>query len=48
MCFKYAKISGQKVMKGFILASDICVSDPKMAKIDIFGLFSDDQTSGII
>ena len=36
MCFRNAKISGPKVMKGFILASDIWVSDPKMAKIDVF------------
>ena len=34
MRFRYAKNSGQKVIKGFILASDIWVSDPKMAKID--------------
>ena len=36
MCFRYAKISGQKIMMGFILASDIWVSDQKMAKIDVF------------
>ena len=35
MCFRYAKITGPKVMKGFVLASDIWISDPKMAKIDV-------------
>ena len=37
-------------MKGFVLASDIWVSDPKMAKIDGFFslLFLDYQTSGRI
>ena len=48
MCFRYAKITGQKVMKGFVLASDLWVSDPKMTKIDIFCIFSDNQTSGRI
>ena len=33
------KYRGPKVMKGFVLASDIWVSDPKMTKIDVFGLF---------
>ena len=36
MCFRYARISGQNVITAFILASDIWVSDPKMAKIDVF------------
>ena len=36
MRFRYAKISHPNVMKGFVLASDIWVSDPKMTKIDIF------------
>ena len=36
MCFRYAKISGPKVMKVFVLASEIWVSDPKMTKIDGF------------
>ena len=35
-------------MKGFVLASDTWVSDPKKAKNDVFCLFSDDQTSGRI
>ena len=39
MCFRYANISDPKVMKGLILASDILVTDPKMAKIDVFLLF---------
>ena len=48
MCLRYAKISGPKTMKGFVLASDIWVSNPKMTKIDIFCLLSDNQTSGRI
>ena len=51
MCFRYEKISGPKVIKGFVLAPDIKVSDPKMAKIDVvffFGLYTDDQLSGRI
>ena len=47
MCFRYAKISGPKVIKGYVLASDIWVSDPKMAKLTGFVcLFSDDKLSG--
>ena len=30
MGFRYTKISGQKVIKGFVLVSDIWVSDPKL------------------
>ena len=42
MCFRYAKISGPKVITGFVLAFDIWVSDQKMTKIDVFFcLFSD-------
>ena len=36
MCFRYAKISGPKVMKGFVFVSDIWVSDPKMTEIEFF------------
>ena len=43
MCLRYAKISSPKVMKGFVLASD-----PKMTIIDVFCLFSDNQTSARI
>ena len=39
MCLRYAKISGPKVMKGFVMASDIWVSDPKIIKIDVFAYF---------
>ena len=39
MCLIYAKISALKLMKGFVLASDILVSDPKIAKIDVFAYF---------
>ena len=30
MCFRYAKIFGLEVMKGFVFTSDIWVSDPKL------------------
>ena len=30
MCFRYAKISGPKVMNGFVLMFYIWVSDPKL------------------
>ena len=39
MCLRYTKISGSKVMKGFVLAIDIWVSDPKITKIDFFAYF---------
>ena len=39
MCFRYAKISGPKVMKGLVLAPDIWVSDQKITKIDVFAYF---------
>ena len=49
MCFRYAKISGPKGMKGFVLASDVWVSGPKMTQIDVLlCLLSDNQTSGRI
>ena len=39
MCLRYAKISGPKVMKGFVLTSDIWVSGPKINKNDVFAYF---------
>ena len=39
MCFRYAKISGSRVMKGFGVASDLWVYVRKMAKIDVFAYF---------
>ena len=32
MCFIYAKVSDPKVIKGFVLASDISVSDQKLTQ----------------
>ena len=39
MCLRYAKHSGPKVKKGFVLESDIWISDPKITKIGVFVYF---------
>ena len=39
MCFRYAKISGPKVMNGFILTFYILVSDPKLTFFANFARF---------
>ena len=39
ICFRYVKTSGPKVLKGFILTSEIWVSDAKLTLLPIFANF---------